>query len=70
VSESNWLDLLILSNLHSATQLKKQIMDFIRENRRSLVKQKSWDRVLREILTSSRRSWRQSSTNIPTKRGL
>jgi hypothetical protein len=49
VSEANWLDLLILSNLHSATELKQQVMKFVRENRRSIVKQESWDRALREM---------------------
>jgi hypothetical protein len=48
VSEANWLDLLILSNLHSATELKKRVMEYIRQNRRSLVKQESWDRALHE----------------------
>ncbi len=49
VSEANWLDLLVLSHLHSATELKKRVMEFVRENRWSLAKQKSWDRALREM---------------------
>ncbi len=49
ISEANWLDLLILSNLHSATELKQQVMKFVRENRRSIVKQESWDRALLEM---------------------
>jgi hypothetical protein len=27
ISEANWLDLLILSNLHSATELKERVME-------------------------------------------
>jgi hypothetical protein len=49
VRVANWLDLLVLSHLHSATELKKQVMEYIRENRRSIVKQESWDRALREM---------------------
>ncbi len=49
VSEANWLDLLILSNLHSATELKKRVMKFVRENRQSIVKLESWDRALLEM---------------------
>jgi hypothetical protein len=49
VSLANWLDLLVLSNLHSATELKKGVMEYIRENRQSLVKHESWDRALREM---------------------
>jgi hypothetical protein len=49
VSEANWLDLLVLSSLHSATELKTRVMEYIRENRRSIVKQESWDRALREM---------------------
>jgi hypothetical protein len=49
VSEANWLDLLTLSNLHSATELKQQVMEYIRENRRSIVDQKSWDTAQREM---------------------
>jgi hypothetical protein len=49
VSEANWLELLVLSNLHSATELKKRVMEYIRQNRRSIVKHESWDRALREM---------------------
>jgi hypothetical protein len=49
VSLANWLDLLVLSNLHSATELKKRVMEYIRQNRRSIVKQESWDTALREM---------------------
>ncbi len=49
VSEANWLDLLILSNLHSATELKKRVMEYIRENRRGIVDQKSWDTAQQEM---------------------
>ncbi len=49
MSEANWLDLLVLSHLHSATELKKGVMEYIRQNRRSLAKHESWDRALREM---------------------
>jgi hypothetical protein len=49
VSEANWLDLLILSNLHSATELKERVMMYIRENRRSIVYQSSWDTAQLEM---------------------
>jgi hypothetical protein len=49
VTVANWLDLLMLSYLHSATELKQRVMEFVRENRRSIVKHESWDRALREM---------------------
>ena len=48
MSKTNWLDLLVLSDLHSATELKQRVMAFIRLNKRSIVDQKSWETASKE----------------------
>jgi BTB/POZ domain len=46
ISDSNWIDLLLLSDLYSAQDLKDEVLGFIRKNRGLLVKKKDWEKRL------------------------
>jgi hypothetical protein len=46
VSKSNWTELLLLSDLYLSSSLKRQVLEYVRVNKRSLVNDKKWADVL------------------------
>jgi hypothetical protein len=46
VSKSNWTELLLLSDLYMSSSLKRQVLDYVGANKRSLVNDKKWADVL------------------------
>ncbi len=46
VSQSNWTELLLLSDLYLSSGLKTRVLEYVRMNKRSLVNDKKWADVL------------------------
>jgi hypothetical protein len=42
VNESNWMKLLLLSNVYGAAELKQRVLQFVKEKRDSLAGQEGW----------------------------
>ncbi len=46
LSKSNWTRLLLLSHLYMSSVLKKRVLEYVRQNKRNIVKQKGWAKAL------------------------
>jgi hypothetical protein len=46
VNNANWTELLLLSDLCMSSNLKKRVLEYVRQNRRDIVKQKFWRQAL------------------------
>jgi hypothetical protein len=46
LSKGNWTRLLLLSDLYMSSILKKRVLEYVRQNKRDIVKQKGWAKAL------------------------